>query len=90
MLPSQNHTIDPLTGDIVELFADYDPPIEDEDGSQAYIRHLENKGWDEAEGHRRWEEERGVESFADAFARSLGYLDAQDRELNERKDEHNG
>ena len=84
MLPSQNHTIDPLTGEIVELFEDYYPPIADEDGSQAYIRHLENKGWEEAEGFRQWEEARGVESFTDAFARSLGYLDAQDRELNER------
>ena len=84
MLPSQNHTIDPLTGEIVELFEDYDPPIEDEDGELAYIRHLENKGWEEAEGFRQWEEARGVESFTDAFARSLGYLDAQDRELNER------
>ena len=77
MLPSQNHTIDPLTGEIVELFEDYYPP-------QAYIRHLEHQGWEEAEGVRQWDEARGVESFTDAFARSLGYLDAQDRELNER------
>ena len=82
-LPSKRHTVDPLTGNVVELFEDYDPPIEDEDGQLAYLRHLENRGWEEAEGERQWEAERGVESFADAYARSMGYLDAQDRELKE-------
>ena len=86
-LPSEHHTVDPSTGKVVELIDEYEPPIEDEDGQLAYIRHLENKGWDEAEGHRRWEEERGIESFADAMARSMGYADAAEREA---LDAHSG
>ena len=83
MLPSENHTIDPLTGKVVELFEDYDPPIEDEDGQLAYIRHLENRGWEESEGHRQWEEDRGIVQFNDALAHSLGYLDAAHRQESE-------
>jgi len=87
-LPSEHHTVDPSTGRVVVLMDDYEPPIEDEDGQLAYIRHLENKGWDEAEGHRRWEEERGVESFADAMARSMGYADAAEREASDARSDY--
>ena len=80
-LPSEHHTVDPSTGKVVERIDECEPPIEDEE--LAYIRHLENKGWDEAEGHRRWEEEQGVESFADARARSMGYADAAEREASD-------
>ncbi len=88
LLPSEHHTVDPSTGKVVELIDDYEPPIEDEDGQLAYIRHLEDKGWAEAEGHRRWEEERGVESFADAMARSMGYADAVEREASDARSDY--
>ena len=54
------------------LTSDYDPDA-------AYERHLEDRGWEEAEAHDRWEAERGVIQFSDALAQSMGYVDAEDR-----------
>ena len=84
-LKSRYHRIDPANGAEVETFDwhEHEPPIEDEDGQIAYIRHLENQGWAEAEDHRRWEENRGVVQFDDALARSLGYIDAEHRREEE-------
>ena len=80
---SKHHHIDPANGAEGETFDWHEPPIEDEDGQIAYIRHLENQGWAEAEGHRRWEEDRGVVQFADAYAQALGYIDAEHRREKE-------
>ena len=96
---SKHHHIDPADGAEGETFVDesheilpwLEPgpragdwvQIEDEDGQIAYIRHLENQGWAEAEGHRRWEEDRGVVQFADAYAQALGYIDAEHRREKE-------
>jgi len=44
--------------------ASYNP---DEDGSDAYVRHLENAGYDEAYAERQWEDARGVVQFSDAW-----------------------
>lgn len=42
-------------------------PDPDEDGFDAYVRHLENAGFAEAELERQIETERGIISFSDAW-----------------------
>jgi hypothetical protein len=87
-LPSEDHTVDPSTGRVVELLTEqqsedrFDTLSEQATELRAE-QFWENRGYDEAEGHRRWEEERGVESFEDAMARSMGYLDAAQREASD-------
>jgi hypothetical protein len=41
--------------------------VPDEDGSEAYVRHLEMAGYDEARFEEQMETARGVVSFADAM-----------------------
>ena len=91
-LPSEHHTVDPSTGRVVELLTAqaYDDMLVVRSEQSAELRNeqfWENRGYEEAEGHRRWEEERGIESFEDAMARSMGYADAAEREA---LDAHSG
>ena len=83
-VPSAYHTIDPFTGNVVELLnaQQYNEMLSIISEQSAELKNdqfWENRGSDEYEQFNQWEESRGVETFADAFARSLGYLDAQDR-----------
>ena len=88
---SQHHQIDPQTGQEVYTAPDWlsakdwgAPFTSDYDPDAAYERHLEDRGWQETEAHDRWEAERGVIQFADAYAQSMGYASAEDRKLAEQ------
>jgi len=86
-LPSEHHTVDPSTGRVVELLTEQQSEdrfdtLSEQEAELRNEQFWENRGYDEAEGHRRWEEERGVESFEDAMARSMGYADAAEREAS--------
>ena len=86
-LPSEHHTVDPSTGRVVELLTEQQSEdrfdtLSEQEAELRNEQFWENRGYDEAEGHRRWEEERGVGSFEDAMARSMGYADAAEREAS--------
>ena len=80
--------LDPLTGNAVELLTaeQYDEmcSIRSEQGAELRNEQFfETRGYDDAIIQEQWEKERGVISFEDAFAQSLGYADADDRKLQE-------
>jgi hypothetical protein len=74
----------------IEDEEEHEEPIEDEDGELTYVRHLEILGYHEHRAFEEWEASRGVVSFADAFAQSLGYVDAAEREAREKFAEEQG
>ena len=93
LVKTRHHYIDPMTGDAVNTSSipQHYWNTEDEawekenDPDAAYERHLEDRGWAEAEAHDRWEADNGVIQFSDALAQSMGYIDAEDRKRVEEK-----